>query len=70
MNFLQLFSPMVVYATDVPEAGGNIMSALAMPVLLIVVFYFMIIRPQRKKDKKVKEMIASDRKSTRLNSSH
>ena len=28
-------------------------------VVLIVVFYFMLIRPQRKKDKKVKEMLAA-----------
>lgn len=28
-------------------------------ILIIVVFYFMLIRPQRKKDKKVKEMLAA-----------
>ena len=33
-----------------------IISMLPM-VLIIVVFYFMLIRPQRKKDKKVKEML-------------
>ncbi|MDL2317524.1 preprotein translocase subunit YajC [Eubacteriales bacterium OttesenSCG-928-A19] len=27
-------------------------------VLIVVVFYFMLIRPQRKKDKKVKDMLA------------
>ena len=35
-----------------------IISMLPM-VLIIVVFYFMLIRPQRKKDKKVKEMLAA-----------
>ncbi|NLD03440.1 MAG: preprotein translocase subunit YajC [Clostridiales bacterium] len=28
-------------------------------VLIVVVFYFMLIRPQRKKDKKVKDMLSN-----------
>ncbi len=45
------------------EAGaanpmGMIMGLLPM-VLLIVVFYFILIRPQRKKDKENKEMLAN-----------
>ncbi|MBR4080203.1 MAG: preprotein translocase subunit YajC [Clostridia bacterium] len=35
---------------------GLIVSMLPM-ILIFVVFYFMLIRPQRKKDKKVKEML-------------
>lgn len=34
-------------------------SSLLMPVLLIVVFYFILIRPQRKRDKENKNMLAN-----------
>ncbi|HIQ63119.1 MAG TPA: preprotein translocase subunit YajC [Candidatus Avichristensenella intestinipullorum] len=37
---------------------STVISFLPM-VLIIVVFYFLLIRPQRKKDKKVKEMLAA-----------
>lgn len=40
----------------IPTAG--LIQSLAFPVLLIAVFYFMIIRPQRKRDKQTKEMLA------------
>ena len=42
--------------TGAANALSLIISMLPM-VLLFVVFYFMLIRPQRKKDKKVKEML-------------
>ncbi|MBQ9915161.1 MAG: preprotein translocase subunit YajC [Clostridia bacterium] len=48
-------------AQTVPEgamAGGGLMSILSM-VLMIVVFYFILIRPQRKKDKETKQMLAN-----------
>ena len=44
---------------EVSAAGGivgMIVSLLPM-ILIFVVFYFMLIRPQRKKDKKIKEML-------------
>ena len=49
-------------ATDAAAAGGQMsIAALAttfLPLILIfVVFWFMLIRPQRKKDKQVKEML-------------
>lgn len=43
-------------------AGGTLLSLIStfLPMLLIVaVFYFIMIRPQRKKDKKVKDMLAA-----------
>ena len=55
-------------ATDPAAAGGEVaeggtLLALAMQfiplVLIVVVFYFLMIRPQRKKDKKVKDMLAN-----------
>ncbi len=46
---------------------GTLISLLPM-ILIFVVFYFMLIRPQRKKEKKVQEMLAAlkigDRVST------
>jgi preprotein translocase subunit YajC len=41
---------------QVSPAAGLLSSFLPM-ILIFVVFYFMLIRPQRKKDKKVKEML-------------
>ncbi|HZJ58122.1 MAG TPA: preprotein translocase subunit YajC [Clostridia bacterium] len=44
-----------------PQEGGlgAILMSLLPIILLIAVFYFMIIRPQRKKDKENREMLAS-----------
>jgi preprotein translocase subunit YajC len=40
-------------------AGGQgILSALMLPVLLLVVFYFLLIRPQNKRAKEQKEMLS------------
>lgn len=49
-------------ATAEMSTGATILSTVIsfLPmVLIIVVFYFLLIRPQRKKDKKVKEMLAA-----------
>lgn len=44
---------------DDPQGLASIIS-LVVPLLLMgAVFYFMLIRPQRKKDKKVKDMLAA-----------
>jgi len=58
-------------ATEEMGAGAGILGTLIslLPMILIfVVFYFMLIRPQRKKEKKVQEMLAAlkvgDRVST------
>ena len=40
-------------------AGIGEMIGMFPLILMFVVFYFMLIRPQRKKDKKVKEMLAA-----------
>ena len=43
---------------EVPAMGiGGMISMLLPMVLIFVVFYFFLIRPQRKKDKQVKEML-------------
>ncbi len=44
-----------------PVAGGtgDILGMILPMVLMFAVFYFLLIRPQRKKDKKVKDMLAA-----------
>ncbi len=39
--------------------GASMISMIISMVLMVAVFYFLLIRPQRKKDKKVKEMLAA-----------
>jgi len=40
-------------------AGAAGLSTLIMPILLIALLYFMMIRPQRKKDKLTREMLSA-----------
>jgi preprotein translocase subunit YajC len=40
------------------SGGQSILSALMLPVLLLVVFYFLLIRPQNKRAKEQKEMLS------------
>jgi preprotein translocase subunit YajC len=47
------------HAQAAGAAGGQgIMSALMLPVLLLVVFYFLLIRPQNKRAKEQREMLS------------
>lgn len=64
---MNLFS--IIRVAAEPAAGAadaaagtpidGMLQALLLPVLMIAVFYFLLIRPQRKKDKKTKEMLAA-----------
>ena len=44
----------------------SIIGSLLPMILIFVVFYFMLIRPQRKKDKQVKEMLNNLKKDDRV----
>ena len=47
------------HAQAARAAGGqSILSALMLPVLLLVVFYFLLIRPQSKRAKEQREMLS------------
>ncbi len=48
-------------ATDATTAaaGSEIFTLIVPMVLMFAVFYFLLIRPQRKKDKKVKDMLSA-----------
>lgn len=49
------------------SAGVGEMLGMLLPlVLMFVVFYFLLIRPQKKKDKKVKEMLAALKNGDRV----
>jgi preprotein translocase subunit YajC len=47
-------------ATGAAAAGtGSLISTVVMMVAMVAIFYFLLIRPQRKKDKQVKNMLAA-----------
>ena len=72
MDWTKLFMHATALAEDAAGAAGDaagtaaegssaiaMISSLLPMVLIIVVFYFLLIRPQRKKEKKVKDMLAA-----------
>jgi len=46
------------FAQDAAPAGGSMLSTLAFPVILIAIMYFLMIRPQMKRAKEHKAMLA------------
>ena len=47
-------------AASTAVAGtGSLISTVLMMVAMVAIFYFLLIRPQRKKDKQVKDMLAA-----------
>lgn len=52
-------------ATGAAGAGG-LLSTVIMMVVMVAVFYFLLIRPQRKKDKQVKDMLAALKPGDRI----
>lgn len=49
-----------------PTTGSSLPGTIIMMVVMIAVFYFMLIRPQRKKDKAVKDMLSALKKGDRI----
>ena len=52
--------------TDTAAAAGGMASSLIMIVVMVAIFYFFLIRPQRKKDKAVKDMLAALKTGDRI----
>ena len=52
--------------TATASAGVEMLGMLLPLVLMFVVFYFFLIRPQKKKDKKVKDMLAALKPGDRI----
>ena len=59
-----LISPAFAQAAGAP--GGFDLMALAPLVLIFVVFYFLLIRPQQKRAKEHKEMLTKIRRNDRI----
>ena len=53
-------------AAAVTPGAGDLIGMLFPLILMFVIFYFMLIRPQKKKDKKVKEMLAALKHGDRI----
>ena len=49
-----------------PASPAGLISMFLPMILIVGVFYFLMIRPQRKKDKKVKEMLANLKPGDRI----
>ena len=60
----------VAYAETVDTAtattGSSLPGTIIMMVAMIAIFYFMLIRPQQKKDKAVKDMLSGLKKGDRI----
>ena len=79
---MELWTKLLGLATAVAEEGAvdpaaveelsgaaaivSIIGSLLPMILIFVVFYFLMIRPQRKKDKQVKEMLNNLKKDDRI----
>jgi preprotein translocase subunit YajC len=59
-----LISP--AYAQDAASGTGSVLMQLLPLVLIFVVFYFLLIRPQQKKMKEHREMLSSLKRSDRV----
>ena len=46
-------------AANAAAGTGSLISTVIMMVAMVSIFYFLLIRPQRKKDKQVKDMLAA-----------
>lgn len=55
-----LISP--AYAQGVPGAGGDMLGMLTLIAPMLVIFYFLILRPQQQRTKQHREMIAKVRR--------
>lgn len=54
------------YAQDAATGGGSGLEAMLPLVLIFVVFYFLLIRPQQKKQKKHREMLNLIRRGDKI----
>ena len=64
MDFLSLITP--AYAQGVGDAADPLRSFLVPMVLIFVVFWFLMIRPQQKKQKEHREMLSQLRRGDQI----
>lgn len=61
-----MFNSMYILAFQQPQEGSSFMSSLIPIVLIFVVFYFMIIRPQQKRQKERDAMLNALQKGDKI----
>ena len=53
-------------AANAAAGTGSLISTVVMMVAMVAIFYFLLIRPQRKKDKQVKDMLSALKVGARI----
>lgn len=66
MNQILSGLPLLQAAAGQPNATGSLLSTVITFGLVFVIFYFLIIRPQNKKQKDTQKMIAAVKKGDRV----
>lgn len=61
-----IFPELIAMAPQGGDAGGGLMSTLIMFGLIIAIFYFMILRPQQKRQKERQAMLDAVRKGDKV----
>lgn len=61
-----LFSGLSLYQAAAPNSTGSMVSTIVMFGAVFAIFYFMIIRPQNKKQKAVAQMLAAVKKGDKV----
>ncbi len=61
-----LFSGLSLFQAAAPSSTGSMISTIVMFGAVFAIFYFMIIRPQNKKQKAAEKMIASVKKGDKV----
>jgi len=61
-----LFSGLSLFQTAAPSSTGSMISTIVMFGAVFAIFYFMIIRPQNKKQKAAEKMISSVKKGDKV----
>jgi preprotein translocase subunit YajC len=54
-----LISTAAAQTTSAPSGPQSLLAGMALPIIMIVVFYFLLIRPQSKKAKEHRNMVAA-----------
>ncbi len=62
-----LFTPIFAMMPANPDGGGPSAFSMLLPIVgMLAIFYFLLIRPQQKRQKEVQKMIAALRKGDRV----
>lgn len=65
-SLISAMASTVTSDTGTTAAGGGLGSTLIMFAIIIAIFYFLIIRPQKKRDKEAKDMLSAIKKGDKV----